>query len=134
MLDEILKSLLPELREIARAQTVIGDPIQAGDSTVIPVSKVSVGFGAGGSKDDKPGGMGTGGGAMIEPIAFIVITGGKVQLVPVTSKDTTIGKVIDMVPDILDRVGLKEKKGKKKASEAEDEAPEGEKPEQGEEQ
>lgn len=131
MLDEILKSLLPELREIARAQTVIGDPIQAGESTVIPVSKVSVGFGAGGSKDDKPGGMGTGGGAMIEPIAFIVITDGKVQLVPVTSKDTTIGKVIDMVPDILDRVGLKEKKGKKQAAEAEGEKPDDKKTKRG---
>ncbi len=109
MLEELLQSVLPELRQIAKAQTVIGDPIQAGDSTVVPVSKVSVGFGAGEGRDPKQGGGGTGGGAMIEPIAFIVITEGKVQLVPVTSKDTTVGKVIDLVPEILDRVGLKEK-------------------------
>lgn len=112
MLEELLQSILPELRQMAKAQTVIGDPIQAGESTVIPVSKVSVGFVAGGGKDAKEGGSGSGsgGGASIEPIAFIVITDGKVHLVPVTSKDTTIGKVIDLVPDILDRVGLKEKK------------------------
>jgi len=112
MLDELIKTVLPELRQIAKGQTVVGEPIQAGDSTVIPVSKVSVGFGAGGggSEEADGKGSGTGGGAMIEPIAFIVITEGKVQLVPLTSKDTTIGKVIDLVPEILDRVGLKDKK------------------------
>ncbi|MBS1271733.1 MAG: putative spore protein YtfJ [Candidatus Marinimicrobia bacterium] len=111
MFDELIKTVLPELRQIAKGQTVVGEPIQAGESTVIPVSKVSVGFGAGGGGSDeaKGTGSGTGGGAMIEPIAFIVITDGKVQLVPLTSKDTTIGKVIDLVPDILDRVGLKDK-------------------------
>ncbi len=119
MLEELLQSILPELRQMAKAQTVIGDPIQAGESTVIPVSKVSVGFVAGGGKDAKDGGSGSGsgGGASIEPIAFIVITNGKVQLVPVTSKDTTVGKVIDLVPDILDRVGLKEKKQESQADE-----------------
>jgi len=110
MIEQLLKSVLPELRQMAKAQTVVGEPIQAGDSTVIPVSKVSVGFAAGGGKNEKQGMDGSGGGAMIEPIAFIVITGGKVQLVPVTSKDTVVGKVIDMVPDILDRVGLREQK------------------------
>lgn len=134
MLEEILKSLLPELKEIARAQTVIGDPIQAGESTVIPVSKVSVGFGAGGSSESKPGGIGTGGGAMIEPIAFIVITEGRVQLVPVTSKDTTIGKVIDMVPDILDRVGFRDKKETKQTSGEEETENQGDIPEEEEDQ
>lgn len=121
MLDELLKSVLPELRQMAKAQTVIGDPIQAGDSTVIPVSKVSVGFGGGGGKQsDKEGGSGAGGGAMIEPIAFIVVTGGKVQLLPLTAKDTTIGKVIDLVPDILNRLGLKVEKEKEKKENGKD--------------
>ena len=111
MIEELLKSVLPELRQMAKAQTVVGDPITAGDSTVIPISKVSVGFGGGGGKQgESEGGSGAGGGAMIEPIAFIVVTDGKVQLLPLTSKDTTIGKVIDLVPDILNRVGLKDKK------------------------
>ena len=110
MLEELLKTVLPELRQIAKGQTVVGDPITAGESTVIPISKVSVGFGAGGGGDEKSGrGSGTGGGASIEPIALIVITDGKVQLVPVRAKDTTVGKIIDMVPEILDRVGLKDK-------------------------
>ena len=116
MIEELIKTVLPELRQIAKAQTVVGDPIQAGGSTVVPVSKVSVGFGAGGGSGDdeakgKGRGSGTGGGASIEPVAFIVITDGKVQLVPLTSKDTTIGKVIDLVPEILDRVGFKDKAG-----------------------
>ena len=110
MFEDLLKTVLPELRQIAKGQTVVGDPIQAGESTVIPISKVSVGFGAGGGGEEKTGrGGGTGGGAMIEPIAMIVITDGRVQLVPVTAKDTTVGKIIDLVPEILDRVGLKDK-------------------------
>lgn len=110
MFEDLLKTVLPELRQIAKGQTVVGDPIQAGESTVIPISKVSVGFGAGGGGEEKTGrGGGTGGGAMIEPIAMIVITEGRVQLVPVTAKDTTVGKIIDLVPEILDRVGLKDK-------------------------
>jgi len=109
MIEELLQAVLPELRQMAKAQTVVGEPIQAGESTVVPVSKVSVGFGAGGGEGEssKGKGSGTGGGAMIEPVAFIVITEGKVKLVPLTAKDTTIGKVIDLVPEILDRVGKK---------------------------
>ncbi len=129
MIDELLKSVLPELRQIAKAQTVIGDPIQAGDSTVVPVSKVSVGFGAGGgAKEEKESGSGAGGGAMIEPIAFIVVTDGKVQLLPLTSRHTTIGKVIDLVPDILNRVGFKSEKedvnGKTESDTKEQQGPE----------
>ncbi|MCF7803496.1 MAG: sporulation protein [Candidatus Marinimicrobia bacterium] len=125
MIEELIKSVLPELRQIAKGQTVVGEPIQAGDSTVIPVSKVSVGFGAGGggSEKDNGQGSGTGGGASIEPVAFIVITDGKVQLVPLTSKDTTIGKVIDMVPEILDRVGLKGQGPKQSDEETPDDEP-----------
>ncbi len=110
MFEDLLKTVLPELRQIAKGQTVVGDPIQAGESTVIPISKVSVGFGAGGGGGEEKSqqGGGTGGGAMIEPIALIVITDGRVQLVPVTAKDTTVGKIIDLVPEILDRVGLKD--------------------------
>ncbi|MBD3276322.1 MAG: sporulation protein [Candidatus Marinimicrobia bacterium] len=122
MIEDLLKSVLPELRQMAKAQTVVGDPITAGESTVIPISKVSVGFGGGGGKQgENEGGTGAGGGAMIEPIAFIVVTDGKVQLLPLTSKDTTIGKVIDLVPDILNRVGLKDKKKKSQKSKDVDE-------------
>lgn len=129
MIDELLKSVLPELRQIAKGQTVVGDPIQAGESTVIPISKVSVGFGAGGGGDEKSGkGSGTGGGASIDPIALIVVTDGKVQFISVREKDTTIGKIIDMVPEILDRVGLKDKmKGKNSGpKEADPEKPDAE--------
>jgi len=122
MFEDLLKTVLPELRQIAKGQTVVGDPIQAGASTVIPISKVSVGFGAGGGGEEKTGrGQGTGGGAMIEPIAMIVITDGRVQLVPVTAKDTTVGKIIDLVPEILDRVGLKDKIRSEKSDEDESE-------------
>jgi len=91
-ITNMIKNLLAELREMIKTETVVGEPIEAGDSVVIPVSKVSVGFGGGGggSKADEKAaggeGSGIGGGASIEPVAFIVITEGKAQLLTLALK------------------------------------------------
>ena len=123
-LESILKNVLAELREMVQTETVVGKPIHAGDSVVIPVSKVSVGFGGGGgtraekSKDDKNDGTALGGGASIEPVAFIVITNGKAQLLSLTAKEENFnwGKVVDLIPDLLTQVkDMTQKKGKKGA-------------------
>lgn len=125
-INEMVKNLLEELKEIVRTETVVGQPIQAGDSTVIPVSKVVFGFGGGGGtgqteKKDAGGGTGIGGGASIEPLAFIVITEGKSQLLSVKEKGgITPGKVVDLLPEIIEQLkGFKSKKGKEKESEKE---------------
>ena len=47
-IEKLAETLLEKLRFITQAETVIGKPIQAGESTVVPVSRVSVGFGFGG--------------------------------------------------------------------------------------
>ncbi|MFZ5979853.1 MAG: GerW family sporulation protein, partial [Candidatus Zixiibacteriota bacterium] len=75
---DILKSVVGELREIAKSETIIGEPVTVGDKTVIPIVKISVGFGAGGGqgemeKDRAGFGGGGGGGAKIEPAAFIIL-------------------------------------------------------------
>ena len=75
---DILKGVVSELKEMARSESIIGDPITVGDKTVIPIVKINVGFGAGGGQgeDDKKRagfGGGGGGGASIEPAAFIII-------------------------------------------------------------
>lgn len=124
--NDMVKSLLEELKQIVRTETVIGQPIQAGDSTVIPVSKVMFGFGGGGGtspKEKKESGSGTGigGGASIEPLAFIVITDGKAQLLSVKEKGgITPGKVVDLLPEIIEQFkGFKSKKNKEKEPEKE---------------
>ncbi len=129
---EITRSLLEELSKMVRTESVVGEPIQAGNSTVIPVTRVSFGFGTGAGSTMKekkePGELaGMGGGASVEPVAFIVITEGKAQLLTIGKKDQlTIGKVIDLIPDLLAQVkdlkGGKKGKGKgKKEAEPEEE-------------
>jgi len=102
-INEMIEKLLAELGQLVRTESVVGKPIQTGDTTVIPVSKISFGFG--------------GGGAQIEPVAFIVIHDGKAQLLNVQDKEGFgIGKVIDLIPEIIDKIkdlrGNREKKEK----------------------
>ncbi|GBD94852.1 putative spore protein YtfJ [bacterium BMS3Abin05] len=120
-LEAVLKNVLSELHEMVKTETVVGEPIQAGDSVVIPVSKVSVGFGGGGgvrsekNKEGKDDGTALAGGATIEPVAFIVIANGKAQLLSLTKGENfNWGKVVDLIPDLLNQVkDLTKGKGKK---------------------
>lgn len=120
-INEMIKKLLAELGQMVKTESVIGEPIQAGDTTVIPVSRISFGFGGGGgttpSKKTEAGeGSGFGGGAQIEPVAFIVIHDGKAQLLNVEDKDGfSVGKVVDLIPEIIDKVkGMRNKKESEK--------------------
>ena len=119
--EEIIKTALDRMQYIAKTETVIGEPIVAGEVTLIPVSRISIGFAAGGAgKDDKSSGTGTGGGIAITPVAFIVVTGEKVQVQPVTQSDPLMSKILSLAPDVINNVtkylkkkGKKETKGKK---------------------
>lgn len=102
---ETAKMVMEQIKETVRSETVIGTPVQAEDSVIIPVSRVSFGFGAGGGEngvDGKKSGMGTGGGASIEPVAFIVVSKGKAQLLPLKSREATLSRIIDLVPSLID--------------------------------
>ena len=82
--------------------TVVGDAIHINDTIILPLVDVSFGIGAGSSSaDKKEKGMGGIGGKM-SPSAVIVIQGGKTKLVNVKNQDT-ITKILDMVPDVVDR-------------------------------
>ncbi|MBN1760754.1 MAG: hypothetical protein JW863_20665 [Chitinispirillaceae bacterium] len=121
-LADIIKTALDQMQYIAKTETVIGEPIVAGDVTLIPVSRVSIGFAAGGAgKDEKLGnGAGTGGGIHVTPVAFIVVTGEKVQVQPLEPADPILSKVLSVAPDIITNVSKyfttrnkKERKAKK---------------------
>lgn len=119
-LSDVIKTALDQLQYIAKTETVVGEPIKAGDVTLIPVSKVSIGFaaGGGGGKETQAGsGAGTGGGVNVTPVAFIAITDNKVQVYPVEKEGADLSKLLSLAPDVIKKVskymGKKEKGGGK---------------------
>ena len=113
-LSNMIENTLAKVRDMISVNDVVGDPIVTADGvTIIPISKVSVGFGGGGSdfvsknpnKQDNPFGGGVGGGVKVTPIAFIVIKGDSVRMLPVaTPANTTPDRIVEMVPDVLDKI------------------------------
>ncbi|MBR3073658.1 GerW family sporulation protein [Fibrobacter sp.] len=101
-IEKLAETLLEKLRYITKAETVIGEPIQAGESTVIPVSRVSVGFGFGGHQN-KGDTSASGGGASVEPVAFLVIRGDDVRIMPITKDSSLVSKIMDIVPDVMNK-------------------------------
>ena len=113
-LPNMLENTISKIREMVDVNSVIGDPITTADGvTIIPVSKVSVGFGGGGSdyvsrnmnKQENPFGGGAGGGVKVTPIAFLIIKEGNVRMLPVaTPANTTADRLVEQVPDVLDKI------------------------------
>ena len=112
-LPNMLDSTIAKIREMVDVNSVIGEPITADGVTIIPVSKVSVGFAGGGSDfttknsadKDTPFGGGAGAGVNVVPIAFLIVKDGNVRMLPVaTPANTTADRIVEMVPDTLDKV------------------------------
>ncbi len=114
--NETLQTLLSELKHTAKSETVFGEPIAAGETTIIPVSKISFGFTAAGS-GKKEGINGTGGGVQVTPVALISVSReGKVEVHPIDKEsgaNTLISKLIDLTPDVIEQVFKSFKKGNK---------------------
>lgn len=125
-LPNMLESTIQKIREMVDVNSVIGNPITTPDGvTIIPVSRVSVGFGGGGSdftsKNTRPGeenpfGGGVGGGVKVTPICFLVVKDGAVRMMPVAEPaNTTADRIVEMVPDTLDKISaFFDAKGEKK--------------------
>ena len=97
-----VEALFKGMDAVVSSKTVVGDAIHINDTIILPLVDVSFGIGAGSSSaDKKEKGMGGIGGKM-SPSAVIVIQGGKTKLVNVKNQDT-ITKILDMVPDVVDR-------------------------------
>lgn len=107
----MMEGMLHKIREMIDANTVMGNPVTTPDgTTIIPISKVSIGFGGGGSdfatnKGGNPFGGGAGGGVKVTPVAFIVVSEGNVRMLPVAqAANTTADRLVEMIPDTLDKV------------------------------
>jgi len=120
-IDGLMATAMQNIKEMVDVNTIVGDAVQASDgSVIIPISKVSFGFAAGGSEfgtkpvDASPAlfGGGSGGGVSIAPVAFMVVGQGQIKLLPVDTKVSPVEKILDMVPDVVEKFNSKMKKMK----------------------
>ena len=122
-IENLMITAMSSIKDMIDVNTIIGEPIEANNNIVIiPISKVSFGFAAGGSefngetikeynrkdKDEEieyklPFGGGAGAGVSINPVAFLVVQGETVKLIPV-DHDSSFDKLLDYVPDLMQRI------------------------------
>ena len=109
-LNDLMRSTMDKVREMVDTNTIVGQPIQTADGvTLIPISRVSFGFGGGGGDygkvQPKSFGGGAGAGVKIDPVAFLVIKDGVTRVLPVAAPPvTTVDRIVEMAPDLMDKV------------------------------
>lgn len=117
-IEGLMDTAMSNIKSMVDVNTVVGTPVTTPDGTmIIPVSTVSFGFGAGGSDfgekktsvpmedgDKTMFGGGCGGGANVKPIAFLVVGNGTVKMLPVTPESSPVNKIIDIVPEVVNKV------------------------------
>ena len=108
-LSELMETTISKINEMVDSNAIVGEPITTADGvTLIPISRVSFGFGSGGTdygrNTDKFGGGG-GAGIKVEPVAFVVVKDGAARLMPVgIPAHSPLDRALEMVPGLLDRV------------------------------
>ena len=112
-LPNMLNNTIGKIREMLDANSVIGEAIVCEGITIIPISKLSVGLAGGGSDfvsknvnhHENPFGGGVGAGLKVTPVAFLIIKDGNVRMMPVANPaNTTADRLVEMIPDTLDKV------------------------------
>ncbi len=118
--EKVLNNAIDGIKKMIDVDSVIGTPVKISDTTtIIPVTKVSIGFVSGGSSFGKvPAnenfGGGAGGGAKITPIAFLVVSGENVRLVSVSDSPDQTDKLLTKIPEVIDQIsGFIKKKADK---------------------
>ncbi len=134
-ISELLRTTMESVKAMADANTIMGAPIRAEGVTLIPVSRLSFGVAGGGAEfttkkspsgPDNPYGGGSGASAKLEPVAFLVIRENNVKVLPVAPPPaTTVDRVIDTVPEVVEKVTgfLEKQKQEKQAVQVQDQAP-----------
>ena len=108
----LMNITMDKVRQMADANTIIGKPIKTDDgTTIIPVSRISLGFGTGGSDFDGKNsankelfGGGSGAGVSIRPVAFLVIKDGMVRTVQLADPSNSIDRALNMLPELVDKL------------------------------
>lgn len=113
-LESLMRSTMENLRDMIDVNTVIGDTIETADGNyIVPISKVSFGFASGGSEfgaqtdvnnsSKFPFGGGSGAGVSVKPVAFLIIRGDNVRLLPM-DYDNTVDRLVDSIPQFVDSI------------------------------
>ncbi|MDO4810895.1 MAG: spore germination protein GerW family protein [Eubacteriales bacterium] len=108
-LTSLMETSMSKIREMVDSNSIIGEPITTPDGvTLIPVSRLSFGFGCGGGDYGKQGpkfGGASTAGVKVDPVAFLVVKEGVTRVLPVALPAvSTVDRVIEMVPEVMDRV------------------------------
>lgn len=113
-INDLMSTTMQKIREMVDANTIVGTPIRTEDITLIPISRLSFGFASGGSdfttknqqsNADNAFGGGSGAGVNIVPVAFLVIKGDSVRLLPMTPPpNTTVDRIVELVPEVVEKV------------------------------
>lgn len=122
-LNDIMSTTMEKIKSMLDVNTIIGTPIHTPEGiTLIPVSKVSFGFASGGSDFGQKNGStqvmfggGSGAGANVVPVAFLIVNGKDVKLLPVAPPpNTTVDRIVELVPEMFEKVEGYFKKDKNK--------------------
>ena len=101
--NETVASLFKGMDSFLSAMTVVGEAVHVNDTIILPLVDVSFGVGAGAFAGDKKNNAGGGMGGKMSPSAVLVIQNGATKLVNIKNQDT-VTKILDMVPDVVDRI------------------------------
>lgn len=115
-IEGLMKTAMENIKGMVDVNTVVGDPVETPDGTVIiPVSRVTCGFGAGGGELEPEGkrknenntetqmpffGGGSGAGVSVQPVGFLVVGYGQIRLLPVDG-NTMVDRLIDLAPQLM---------------------------------
>lgn len=127
IVQDVLKQFAEDLRQFANTETIFGQPIELQGNTIIPVCKLSIGYGGGGGEggeeektSGKGSGAGAGGGVKLEPAALIIAREGEVSVVGIWAKGSTLEALLEMIPETVEKLmkakGI-EKEGEEKTEE-----------------
>ncbi|GIM48268.1 putative spore protein YtfJ [Collibacillus ludicampi] len=134
-IEGLMQTAMENLKEMIDVNTIIGDPVETPDGSVIlPISKVGFGFAAGGSEFDMnaeglanhqeggnkggwPFGGGAGGGVSITPIGFLVVGNGQIKMLSTEGPTQLYERIIDMAPGFIEKIQSMTKKDKMKHDE-----------------
>ncbi len=111
-INELMTNVMGNLKQMVDVNTIVGSPVETADgTTIIPVSKVGFGFAAGGSDfsasapaADPHFGGGSGAGVSIAPVGFLVVSKDQIRMIPVTSTNSAVDKLVDYIPTAISKV------------------------------
>lgn len=113
-IEKLMDTAMTNIKSMVDVNTIVGDPVETPDgSVIIPISRVSFGFAAGGGElktglkenggENRPFAGGSGAGVMLNPMAFLVVSKDQVRLLPVNN-NAAVERLINIAPELLQQI------------------------------